>query len=97
MIYIGLRRGGDEMRAMHEAMNTGPLAFDEPYVYHPHITLAQEFRSADMPRLEALARERWQAYAGPRSFRAETVDVRAEYGQKCWLDLAEFSLGSRRP
>src|ERR1043166_2886422 len=27
VIYIGLRRGEVEMRAMHAAMNTGPLAF----------------------------------------------------------------------
>src|SRR6476660_9151793 len=43
VIYIGLRSGGDQMRTMHEALNTGALLFDEPYAFHPHITLAQEF------------------------------------------------------
>lgn len=97
VIYIGLRRGGDELRSMHEAMNTGRLAFNEPYVYHPHITLAQEFPVADLPRLEALARERWQAYSGPRSFQAETVEFVQNTAQKCWLDLATFSLGQPTP
>src|SRR5215831_16171571 len=27
VIYIGLRRGAEELRAMHQALNTGPLAF----------------------------------------------------------------------
>ena len=61
VIYIGLRLGLDEMRAMHQAMNTGPLAFAEPYAYHPHITLAQEFAAG---RYRAsrwrCARKRWQ-------------------------------------
>src|SRR5437868_6211052 len=93
VIYIALPRGAEQMRAMHDAMNTGPLAFDEPYPYHPHITLAQEFDAADTPRLLALARERWQAYDGPRSFRAETVAFVQNTVGKCWLDLEEFPLG----
>jgi 2'-5' RNA ligase len=97
VIYIGLERGADEMRVMHAAMNTGPLAFDEPFVYHPHITLAQEFDAADTPRLWALARKRWRAYVGPRAFRAETVAFVQNTAGNCWLDLAEFSLGLPAP
>jgi 2'-5' RNA ligase len=97
VIYIGVEKGGEELRAMHEAMNTGPLAFDEPYVYHPHITLAQEFPAADTARLEALARERWQTYTGPRSFHAEMVEFVQNTSQKCWLDLATFGLGEPTP
>jgi 2'-5' RNA ligase len=97
VIYIGLRRGAEEMRAMHKAMNTGPVGFDEPYPYHPHITLAQEFSAADMPRLEALARERWQAYDGPRAFRGETLAFVQNTAGNCWLDLAEFGVGLPAP
>jgi 2'-5' RNA ligase len=97
VVYIGLERGADEMRAMHEAMNTGPLAFNEPHIFHPHITLAQEFDAADTPRLWALARKRWQAYAGPRAFRAETVAFVQNTAGNSWLDLAEFSLGLPAP
>src|SRR5262245_60762585 len=28
VIYIGIRRGGEELVAMHGAMNTGPLAYN---------------------------------------------------------------------
>ena len=93
VIYIGLRRGEGEMRAMHRAMNTGPLAFDEPYAYHPHITLAQEFDAAETARLDTLARTRWQEYDGPRAFRADTVEFVQNTVGKCWLDLADFDLG----
>src|SRR5689334_9742231 len=68
VLYIGLERGADEMRVMHDAMNTGPLAFNEPHIFHPHITLAQEFDAADTARLWALAQKRWRDYTGPRAF-----------------------------
>jgi hypothetical protein len=92
-----VRRGGEELRAMHEAMNTGPLAFDEPFVYHPHVTLAQEFPAEDLPRLEALARKRWAAYSGSRSFQAELVEFVQNTAEKRWLDLATFGLGQPTP
>jgi 2'-5' RNA ligase len=97
VVYIGVRRGADELRAMHEAMNTGPLASAEPFLYHPHITLAQEFPSVDTGRLEALARARWEAYSGPRWFHAESLAFVQNTAQKRWLDLATFGLGEPTP
>jgi 2'-5' RNA ligase len=93
VLYIGLERGADEMRVMHDAMNTGPLAFNEPHIFHPHITLAQEFDAADTARLWALAQKRWRDYTGPRAFSAETTAFVQNTAGNCWLDLAEFGLG----
>ena len=93
VIYIGLRRGAEELRAMHLALNTGPLAFDEPYLYHPHITLAQEIPAEDTLRLKSIAEDRWNAYRGPRAFHAESTAFVQNTVQKRWLDLATFELG----
>src|SRR5580700_10377812 len=41
VIYIGVGRGAAELRGIHQAMNTGSLEFQDPFPYHPHITLAQ--------------------------------------------------------
>src|SRR6266436_165187 len=41
VIYIGIQSGERELREMYRALNHGPLAFREPFSYHPHITLAQ--------------------------------------------------------
>src|SRR6185369_918489 len=73
VIYIGLHHGGDELRLMHDAMNSGPLGFREPFVYHPHITLAQDFPAEETERLLTLARDRWDAYRGPRTLLAEAA------------------------
>ncbi len=93
VIYLGIRGGDSILREIHAAMNTGALGFDEPYDYHPHITLAQDFDAAELPRLEAIARECWQSWRGPRTFPAERVAFVQNTDTKNWLDLAEFSLG----
>ena len=97
VIYIGVSKGAGELRAMHGTMNTGPLAFDEPFVYHPHITLAQEFPAGETERLASLAADRWKAYTGPRSFHAEMVEFVQNTVGKRWLDLATFGLGQPAP
>lgn len=97
VIYIGVSKGARELRAMHRTMNTGPLAFDEPFVYHPHITLAQEFPAEKTVVLASLAAERWKQYSGPRSFHAERVEFVQNTVVKRWLDLATFGLGQPAP
>src|SRR5271157_3877049 len=40
VIYLEIGAGGADLRRMHAAMNTGVMEFQEPFPYHPHITLA---------------------------------------------------------
>src|SRR4051812_18352044 len=42
VIYIEIGGGAAELHDLHTAMNTTALEFEEPFAYHPHITLAQE-------------------------------------------------------
>jgi 2'-5' RNA ligase len=92
VIYISVERGQDHLRQMHRLLNRGALAFDEPFTYHPHVTLAQEIPPDKLDALFASASEMWQAYSGPRSFRAEhAVFVRNIRGH-FWMDLATGTL-----
>jgi 2'-5' RNA ligase len=94
VIYLELGQGTSEMFRIHEAMNSQVLEFEEPFVYHPHITLAQEIPPGDVAAVYQRARELWDAYTGPRGFRAErTAFVQNTLGN-CWIDLVECSLGA---
>ena len=94
VIYLELGRGAAEMCGIHAAMNSQALEFDEPFAYHPHITLAQEIPPDKVAQVNRLAQELWDGYTGPRSFRAErTAFVQSTLGNT-WIDLAEFSLGA---
>ena len=46
VVYLELTRGGEELRRMHAVLSRGTLEFEEPYEYHPHITLGQELPRA---------------------------------------------------
>ena len=78
--------------------NTDALRFDEPFEYHPHITLAQEIPPGQVEAVNLMAQRRWEEFTGPRTFRAERATfVRNTVGNR-WIDLAEFSLnGAGRP
>jgi len=94
VIYLEIGAGTAELRRMHAAMNTGALEFQEPFPYHPHITLAQEIPHREVQAIHELAGRRWKEYGGSSVFRAErTVFVRNTL-DNCWVDLAEYSLGA---
>jgi 2'-5' RNA ligase superfamily protein len=94
VIYIEIGAGAAELYSLHSAMNSSALEFQEPYPYHPHITLAQEVPHERVEELTGLARRRWADYRGPRAFRAERAVFVQNTADNCWLDLAEYSLGA---
>jgi len=94
VIYIELGQGAAEMYRLHAAMNSKALQFDEPFAYHPHITLAQEIPGEHVEATRARAAERWAGFEGPRTFRAERAAFVQNTLGNCWIDLAEYSLGA---
>jgi 2'-5' RNA ligase len=94
VIYIEVGAGEAQLRQMHAAMDSRKLAYQEPFPYHPHITLAQEVPHEKVEELRAIAEERWNQFQGPRWFTADRATfVRNSVGNR-WVDLAEFSLGT---
>ena len=95
VIYLEVGRGNAELRRMHEMLNTcDAMNFDEPFAYHPHVTLAQEIPHCDLPAMLETARRRWAEYPGSRTFRVETVVFVQNTLDNRWIDLAEYCLGA---
>jgi 2'-5' RNA ligase len=94
VIHIGLGRGRDALKSMHGQLNAGPLEFAEPFEYHPHITLAQDFDPQQVPRLLQDAKRRWAEYAGPRVFPVETITFVQNTTLNRWIDLAHWTVGA---
>lgn len=92
VIYISVEGGADQLRKLHRSLNGGSLAFQEPFTYHPHVTLAQEIEAGQVDALFAAASRRWREFRWPRRFRAESaVVVRNTRGNQ-WVDLANGPL-----
>lgn len=94
VIYIGLRRGAAELRQMHNALNTGPLAFQEPFPYYPHITVAQNLTPEQVQPLYADARRRWTEFRESRTFPGATAAFVQSTNCGTWVDLANVNLGA---
>jgi 2'-5' RNA ligase len=94
VIYLEIGAGGAELRRMNAAMNTGDLEFEEPFPYHPHVTLAQEIPQPEVLAIHELAQRRWEEYRGSCVFRAERTVFVQNTLDNGWLDLAEYSLGA---
>ena len=93
VIYISIDGGTSELRRVHTEMNNGPLEFQEPFSYHPHITLAQELPRDSVAATTELAERLWREYTGPRCFPAKHAAFVQNSLGNCWIDLAEYSLG----
>ena len=93
VIYLGILNGALELAAMHDVLNTGALAYEEPYRYTPHVTLGQQLQPERFAELLELARRRWQAFGEPPWLRVESLTFVQQRGDGKWTDLAELSLG----
>jgi len=93
VIYVTIGDGKDELKRMHAALSTKSLEFQEPFEFHPHITLAQNLTSDQVDELREVAKQRWAEYQGPRSFRVETITFVQNTKWHGWADLTEMALG----
>jgi 2'-5' RNA ligase len=94
VIYIEVCAGREELASMHDSLNGDALVFEEPFVYHPHITLAQEIPPGEVQAVHELAQRRWKEFRGERVFQADRAAFVQNTMGKCWIDLADFALGS---
>jgi len=93
VIYVDIGSGRKDMESTHDALNVNGLKFQEPYPYHPHVTLAQDLKGDEVDELARVARARWAEWSLPRTFRVEEVFFVQNTRRKEWLDLGESALG----
>lgn len=95
VIYVSVTMGRVELERMHDALNTAAVAFDEPFPYHPHITLAQDIPSDSIASVLERARHFWTIWPHPRSFVVENLTVVQNTADNRWFDVEEVHLPSR--
>ena len=94
VIYVSIQNGFAELERMHAALNAGRVAFQEPYPYHPHVTIAQELAPEDVHNAAQFARWRWSEFKHSRSVWIDRLTFVQNTLENCWTDLAMLNLGS---
>lgn len=95
VVYIAIEQGMDQLQRIHGMLNEATLGYNEPFPYHPHVTLAQGLSTSAAPQALELARIRWAQYSQPRRFLAESVVFVQNTLDNQWLDLAQIHLGAK--
>jgi 2'-5' RNA ligase len=94
VVYLSVSLGSARLAGLHEALNCGPLGRVEIFPYVPHITLAQELNEAETQAVLQEATFEWSRYAGPKTFRVESLSLVRQRQDLSWADLAPVALGS---
>jgi 2'-5' RNA ligase len=92
VIFCEIGKGREELFDLHEAMNTGVLYFEEPFEYHPHVTLAQGITRDMLPELYEKALSEWKNSAPSTLVTIETVTFVQNTAANIWIDLEECEL-----
>jgi len=97
VVFLRVAHAGYKMRELHDRLNTGPLLYQEPWPYMPHLTIIKSEEPEHAEAVLPSIRQRWADYQGPRQVViAELCFVRQTSGPH-WEDLALIQLDGKRP
>ena len=92
VVYLGVGMGTSTLHELHDALNARALKFDEPFDFHPHVTIAQNFDPAALPDIAKAAREQWRKFEGPRTFTVRALCFVQNTVFNRWVDLERLNL-----
>lgn len=95
-VFIRVARAAYKMRELHDKLNVEALAYDEPLVFMPHLTIAKVDSIERAQEVYEISCQRWKEFQGSRTARIESVSfVRGRI--ESWIDLVTVPLtGVRR-
>jgi len=90
-VFIRVAHAAYRIRELHDALNAGPLAYQEELPYMPHLTIAKMETTERAREVYKLAGDRWDRYEGSHCARIENLSfVRGRDTR--WTDLAPLRL-----
>lgn len=94
VIYIAIRTGLAQLERMNQRLNRGALAFEEPFEYHPHVTLAKDLPAASVEAMSQLAAREWREARVPKNLVIDRLTFVQNTLDNSWIDLAALDLAS---
>jgi 2'-5' RNA ligase len=95
VLYLPVIAGHAELKHLHHALNKGCLHFEEPFTYHPHVTLAQELEPDQVAAAVDLAAARWREFVHARCFTVDRLTFVQNTLENRWMDLHGCALSSK--
>ncbi|MDQ2775559.1 MAG: 2'-5' RNA ligase family protein [Acidobacteriota bacterium] len=73
VLYLDLTDGGETVRDLHQALNSGDLHYKEPFEFHPHLTLGGPVPDATVGSVQQEAEILWRSFHVTRRFAVEEI------------------------
>lgn len=96
VVFLGIKSGLEDLLQAHEFLSQEEFAYPEPYSFHPHVTLAQDFPQPESGELEQRARRLWNSWKGDRSFLLDRVSFVRGADLCTWETVSEHELSRSR-
>lgn len=94
-LYLDVRGGSSKLRRLHKELNTGELAHDEIFEFHPHVTIGGPVLHENLEAISRSVREEWQKSSVASRFQIEEVafvSIAANGNSGDWHRLWEHKL-----
>jgi 2'-5' RNA ligase len=95
VLYLSVNAGHVELKRLHQALNKGALGYEEPFKYHPHVTLAQDLEPGHVSEAAELAAARWSEFKQARAFTVDRLTFVQNTLENRWTDLHGWLLPTR--
>ena len=96
VLKLTINEGRNELRTLHDILNTGPFGREENYPYVPHITLCLGVPEDKVVESAKMATARWQEFGGAARLRVDAVTFVQQREDETWADLEEIPIGDVR-
>jgi 2'-5' RNA ligase len=94
-VFVRVANGAQRMRDLHAQLNTKALAFEEQWLYLPHLTIVKMSNEEQAQKAYHAARKRWSKFTGTRCITMKDLTFVREVDQNRWIDIAPVTLGPR--
>jgi 2'-5' RNA ligase len=94
-VFVRVANGAQRMRDLHAQLNTKALAFEEEWLYLPHLTIVKMSNEEQAQKAYHAARKRWSKFTGTRCITMKDLTFVREVDQNRWIDIAPVPLGPR--
>jgi len=94
VVYLSVKSGNAHLRELHKKLNTGKFAFEEPFEYHPHVTLAQDLEPSEVQSICEKAHARWREFSHSHTFVVDRLTFVQNTLENRWTDLHGCALTS---
>jgi 2'-5' RNA ligase len=96
VLKLTINHGRNELRTLHDILNTGPFECQENYPYVPHITLCMGIPEARVVEFAKMATERWQEFGGAARLSVDSLTFVQQREDETWVDLEDMPIGDVR-